>query len=83
MLLIAPRGQVAKCRSWEQNLHIDGCEGAVGDRTADCASQGESGVESDAAELLGGVGSDLLDDGIDLRRAGRRNRCHLEYVCEE
>ena len=53
----------------------------MGDGTADCASQGESGVERDAAELLGSVGSDLLDDGIDLCRAGGGKRCHRDYVC--
>jgi hypothetical protein len=63
------------------DLHIDGCEGTVGDGTADSASQGESGVESDTAELLGSAGSDLLDDGIDLCRAGGGKRCHLDYVC--
>lgn len=65
-------GQVAKCLSkhGKEDLHVDRSESTVGDGTADCASQGESGVESHAAELLGGAGSDLLHDGIDLCRAG-------------
>jgi hypothetical protein len=51
------------------NLHIDGCESTVGDCTADSTCQSESGVEGNAAELLGGFGGEILDDGIDLRRA--------------
>lgn len=35
---------------------LDGCEAAMGDGTADGAGKGESGVEGDAAELLGVVG---------------------------
>ena len=42
----------------------------MGDGTADCTSQGESGVEGDAAELLGGVGLDGLDDSVNLGGAG-------------
>ena len=52
------------------NLHIDGSESTVGDGTADSAGKGESGVESNAAELGRGGGLGLLDDGIDLGRAG-------------
>lgn len=52
------------------DLHIDGSESTVGDGAADCTSQGESGVEGDTAELLGGVGLCSLEDGIDLGRAG-------------
>lgn len=68
--LIAQMAQaIAADGRLHSDLHIDGCEATVGDRTADCTSQGESGVELKTAELLGGVGGDLLDDGIDLRRA--------------
>jgi len=50
----------------------------VGNCTADGTRQGESGVELETAELFGGVCDDLLDDGIDFRRAGRGSRrCHL------
>lgn len=63
------------------NLHIDGCEASVGDSTADCTSQGESRVESNTAELLGGVGGDLLNRGIELGRAGGcAGRSHRRYL---
>lgn len=42
----------------------------MGDGAADGTSQGESGVESHATELLGGAGSGLLDERVDLGRAG-------------
>ena len=56
-------------KSW-QHLHIDGSETTVGNGTADCTSQGESRVELKTAELLWGVCGDVLDNGVDLRRAG-------------
>lgn len=37
---------------------------------ADGTGKGESGVEGDTAELARGAGSSLLDDGVDLGRAG-------------
>lgn len=43
----------------------------MGDGTADSAGKGESGVERGTGELAGGSGSDLLDGGVDLCRAGR------------
>jgi hypothetical protein len=69
-------------REGGRSLHIDGCEGTVGNCTADSTGQGESRVELDTAELFGGVCDDLLDDSIDLRRAGRGSRrCHfIMYV---
>lgn len=42
----------------------------MGDRTADGTSEGESGVEGNTAQLAGSVGSGLLDNGVDLGRAG-------------
>jgi hypothetical protein len=38
------------------NLHIDGSQGTVGDGTTDSTSEGESGVEGEAGELLLGLG---------------------------
>lgn len=48
---------------------IDRGEGSVSDGAADSTSEGESGVELEAAHLRGGR-SHLLDDGVDLGRAG-------------
>jgi len=45
---------------------IDGSETTVGQRAADGASEGESAVEVDAGELLGGVGCRRLDDSVEL-----------------
>lgn len=42
----------------------------MGDRTADGTCQRESRVEGNSAELLWSAGGDLLDNGIDLGRAG-------------
>ena len=45
----------------------------MGDGAADGAGEGESGVEGEAAQLLGG----LLDEGVDLGdRIGGRGRGH-------
>jgi hypothetical protein len=52
------------------NIHIDGSQPTVRYGTTDCASQGESRVESKTAQLLGAAGGNLLHHGIDLRRAG-------------
>lgn len=41
----------------------------MSDGAADSTSEGESGVELEAAHLRGGR-SHLLDDGVDLGRAG-------------
>lgn len=46
----------------------------MGDGAADSAGKGESGVERDAAQLLGG----LAHDGVDLGLGGRRSRGHCE-----
>lgn len=56
--------------SGTSDVHIDGGEGTVCYRAADGTGEGESGVELDAAELARGTGGSLLDDGIDLGRAG-------------
>lgn len=53
------------------NIHIDGGETTVGDGTADSTGKGESGVESEARLLLGGLSLDVLDDGVDLGGSGR------------
>ncbi|TKW49736.1 hypothetical protein CTA1_5092 [Colletotrichum tanaceti] len=53
-----------------EHLHIDGSQGTVGDGAADSTGKGESRVEGEAGKLAGGVGSSLLDDGVDLGRAG-------------
>lgn len=45
----------------------------MGDGAADGTGKGESGVEGEAGELARGGGSSLLDDGVDLGRAGRGN----------
>ncbi len=43
----------------------------MGDGAADSTGKGEAGVQSKAGELLGlGSSLDILDDGIDLDRAG-------------
>lgn len=55
----------------EHNLHIDGSQGTVGDGAADGASKGETGVEGEAAQLLGLGSLDILDNGVELGRAGR------------
>ena len=48
----------------------------MGDRAANGAGKGESGVQREAAQLLGG----LLDEGVDLGgRSGSRGRGHC--VC--
>lgn len=52
------------------DVHIDGGEGTVCYRAADGTGEGESGVELETAELARGAGGSLLDDGIDLGRAG-------------
>lgn len=39
-------------RATELDLHIDRSKSSVGDGAADSTSEGESGVESKAAELL-------------------------------
>ena len=56
--------------SWRSDVHIDGGEGTVCYRAADGTGKGESGVELESAELARGAGGSLLDDGIDLGRAG-------------
>lgn len=55
----------------------------MGDGTADGAGKGESRVESEAGELGGLIGLDLLDDGIDLGRAGRLSTRHLDGRIEK
>lgn len=58
------------------DLHIDGGQGAVGDGTADGASEGESGVEGEARELLGvELLLSLLLESVELVAAGRGRRC--------
>lgn len=52
------------------NVHIDGSHATVGDGAAESASEGEAGVQVDAGRVLGLSGLDVLDDGIDLGRAG-------------
>lgn len=52
------------------DVHIDRSQGTVCYRAADGTGKGESGVESDTAQLAGSVGSGLLDNGVDLGRAG-------------
>ena len=42
----------------------------MGDGTADGTGKGESGVESEAGELLRSVGEGLLDDSVDLDGTG-------------
>lgn len=53
----------------KKNLHIDGGQTTVGDGAADSTGQSKAGVQSKAGELTRLVGSNLLDDGIDLGRA--------------
>ena len=55
------------------HLHINWCEGTVGDGAADCASKGESRVQSQARQLLWLVGRHRCLDGVNL---GWRLRCH-------
>lgn len=75
---LATRAKLSKT----QHIHINRCESTVGDGTADSASKGESGVEGGTTELGSRGGSDLLDGGIDLRRAGRHCWAgHCECVC--
>jgi hypothetical protein len=71
-----------------RHLHIDWCEGTVGDGAADSASEGESRVQLQTRELGWLIGLDSLLDGIELCRARRRwggGSCarHLESAsCE-
>jgi hypothetical protein len=52
----------------------------VGDGAADGAGKGESGVEGNTTQLLGG----LLDEGVDLGdRSGSRGRGHCVCGMEE
>lgn len=53
-----------------KDLHIDWGETTVSDGAADSTSEGESGVKVGTGELLRSVGKGLLDDGVDLGRAG-------------
>lgn len=51
-------------------LHIDGSKSTVGDGAADSTGEGEAGVEGEAAQLLGLGSLDILDNGVELGRAG-------------
>lgn len=68
----APTQISSRSRHVRLHLHIDGCEGSVGYGAADSAGEGESGVELDTAQFLGG----LVDDRLDLGLGGRRGRGH-------
>jgi hypothetical protein len=57
-----------------QDLHIDGGKTTVGERAADGTGEGEARVESDARELLGLSGLDVLLDSIELGAAGGGGR---------
>lgn len=52
--------------SFELDVHINGSHGTVRDGAADSAGQGESRVESKAAQLAGDGSSGSASGGIDL-----------------
>lgn len=75
-----------RCNCGSEDLHIDGCEGTVGDGAADSASKGESGVEGKARQLLRLGGLEVLLESIKLHRAGgswRGLRSHCVWSMEE
>jgi hypothetical protein len=54
-----------------ENVHIDGCEGAVGDGAADGTGEGKARVQGNArGRCRVDVGGDVGLDGIELGRAG-------------
>jgi hypothetical protein len=67
------------------NIHIDGCEGAVGDGAADGTGKSESRVQSETGwGSRVGVGCELSLHGVDLGRASASGgRCggHFADVC--
>lgn len=63
-------GRLASLKDGGIDVHIDGSQGTVCYGAADGTGKGESGVEGDTAKLARSGGSGLLDDGIDLGRAG-------------
>lgn len=73
-------GRLGSLKDGERiDVHIDGGQGTVCYGAADGTSEGKSGVEGDTAKLARSGGSGLLDDGIDLGRAGRlRWRAHCD-----
>lgn len=48
----------------------------MGDGAADSTSESEARVQSETLGALGGL--DVLDDGVDLGRAGRLRRSHCD-----
>lgn len=68
-------GQEERQRGAARDVHIDGCEGTVGDGAAEGTGEGEAGVESGTAEL--GSGGGLRNDGVDLGRARGRGSGHF------
>jgi hypothetical protein len=60
-------------KAW--NIHIDGCEATVGDGAADGTGKGESGVETDTAEL-GSRSNGVNDVGLSgLKGADGGSHC--------
>lgn len=55
----------------------------MGDGAADSAGKGESRVEGEAGELLGGVGLDVLLDRVQLGAASRGGWCLAHGDVEE
>jgi hypothetical protein len=61
----------AEATERRQNIHIDGCEGAVGDGAADGTSERKSRVQSKTSGSgWVGVGSELSLGSVKLARAG-------------
>lgn len=67
-----------------EDEHIDRSHGTVSDGAAESTGKGETGVQIDTGELLGLEGLDVLDDGVDLGRAGGlRAGSHCERVSDK
>ena len=69
---------------WQaHDLHIDRRESTVGDCTAHCTGESESGVEVDTAQLLWLMRGGFLETSIELGRAGRGRWSGSSHrVCE-